>query len=150
MCVLGFKCELVLCVQDKLHLFRTKPFNLIYCGKRWTRKDSTYGSDHSLRRRSLHIAASVRAAGTGNPAKQSRGQLVCLASTGQELLQFIRGGGSYLYFLDYDLGRDSPQRRGPCPADLPHGPRRENRLCYRPWGEGHGYSAQRRAGLWVY
>ena len=23
MCVLGFKCELVLCVQDKLHLFRT-------------------------------------------------------------------------------------------------------------------------------
>ena len=65
-------------------------------------------------------------------------------------LQFIRSGGSYLYFLDYDLGRDSPQRRGPCPADLPHGPRRENRLCYRPWGEGHGYSAQRRAGLWVY
>lgn len=43
-----------------------------------------------------------------------------------------------------------PQRRGPCPADLPHGPRRENRLCYRPWGEGHGYSAQRRAALWVY
>lgn len=41
---------------------------------------------------------------------------------------FIRSGGSYLYFLDYDLGRDSPQRRGPCPADLPHGPRRENRL----------------------
>ena len=34
-------------------------------------------------------------------------KLVCLASTGQELLQFIRGGGSYLYFLDYDLGRDS-------------------------------------------
>ena len=77
-------------------------------------------------------------------------KLVCLASTGQELLQFIRGGGSYLYFLDYDLGRDSPQRRGPCPADLPHGPRRENRLCYRPWGEGHGYSAQRRAAPWVY
>ena len=67
-----------------------------------------------------------------------------------EPLQFIRSGGSYLYFLDYDLGRDSPQRRGPCPADLPHGPRRENRLCYRPWGEGHGYSAQRRAALWVY
>ena len=78
MCVLGFKCELVLCVQDKLHLFRTKPFNLIYCGKRWTRKDSAYGTDHSLRRRSLHIVASVRAAGTGDPAKQSRGQLVCL------------------------------------------------------------------------
>lgn len=68
----------------------------------------------------------------------------------QEPLQFIRSGGSYLYFLDYDLGRDSPQRRGPCPVDLPHGPRRENRLCYRPWGEGHGYSAQRRAALWVY
>lgn len=82
--------------------------------------------------------------------RQSRGQLVCLASAGQEPLQFIRSGGSYLYFLDYDLGRDSPQRRGPCPADLPHGPRRENRLCYRPWGEGHGYSAQRRAALWVY
>lgn len=82
--------------------------------------------------------------------RQSRGQLVCLASAGQEPLQFIRSGGSYLYFLDYDLGRDSPQRRGPCPADLPHGPRRENRLCYRPWEEGHGYSAQRRAGLWVY
>ena len=82
--------------------------------------------------------------------RQSRGQLVCLASAGQEPLQFICSGGSYLYFLDYDLGRDSPQRRGPCPADLPHGPRRENRLCYRPWEEGHGYSAQRRAGLWVY
>ena len=40
--------------------------------------------------------------------KQSRGQLVCLASAGQEPLQFIRSGGSYLYFLDYDLGRDSP------------------------------------------
>ena len=71
-------------------------------------------------------------------------------SKAEEPLQFIRSGGSYLYFLDYDLGRDSPQRRGPCPADLPHGPRRENRLCYRPWGEGHGYSAQRRAALWVY
>ena len=41
--------------------------------------------------------------------RQSRveAKLVCLASTGQELLQFIRGGGTYLYFLDYDLGRDS-------------------------------------------
>ena len=39
--------------------------------------------------------------------RQSRGQLVCLASAGQEPLQFIRSGGSYLYFLDYDLGRDS-------------------------------------------
>ena len=39
--------------------------------------------------------------------RQSRGQLVCLASAGQESLQFIRSGGSYLYFLDYDLGRDS-------------------------------------------
>lgn len=29
-------------------------------------------------------------------------------------------------------------------------PGRENRLCYRPWGEGHGYSAQPRAALWVY
>ena len=82
--------------------------------------------------------------------RQSRGQLVCLASAGQEQLEFILSGGRYLYVLDYDLGRDSPQRRGPCPADLPHGPRRENRLCYRPWEEGHGYSAQRRAGLWVY
>lgn len=34
-------------------------------------------------------------------------KLVCLASTGQELIQFIHGGGTYLYFLDYDLGRDS-------------------------------------------
>lgn len=34
-------------------------------------------------------------------------KLVCLSSTGQELLRFIRGGESYLYFLDYDLGRDS-------------------------------------------
>ena len=38
---------------------------------------------------------------------KAEAKLVCLASTGQELLQFIRGGGSYLYFLDYDLGRDS-------------------------------------------
>lgn len=34
-------------------------------------------------------------------------RLVCMASTGQELLQFIRNGGTYLYFIDYDLGRDS-------------------------------------------
>ena len=34
-------------------------------------------------------------------------RLVCMASTGQELLQFIRSGGTYLYFIDYDLGRDS-------------------------------------------
>jgi two-component system response regulator AgrA len=34
-------------------------------------------------------------------------KLVCMASTGQELLQFIRNGGTYLYFIDYDLGRDS-------------------------------------------
>lgn len=27
-------------------------------------------------------------------------KVVCMASTGQELLQFIRGGGNYLYFLD--------------------------------------------------
>lgn len=31
---------------------------------------------------------------------------VCLASAGQELLQFIRNaGGTYLYFIDYDLGK---------------------------------------------
>lgn len=41
--------------------------------------------------------------------RQSRAdaRLVCMASTGQELLQFIRSGGTYLYFIDYDLGRDS-------------------------------------------
>lgn len=38
---------------------------------------------------------------------KAEAKLVCLASTGQELLQFIRSGGNYLYFLDYDLGRDS-------------------------------------------
>lgn len=40
---------------------------------------------------------------------QSRVQakLVCLSSTGQDLLQFIRNGGDYLYFLDYDFGRES-------------------------------------------
>ena len=45
----------------------------------------------------------------GRAIRQSKveAKLVCLASTGQELLQFIRGGGGYLYFLDYDLGRDS-------------------------------------------
>lgn len=32
---------------------------------------------------------------------------VCMASTGQELLQFIRSGGTHLYFIDYDLGQDS-------------------------------------------
>ena len=32
--------------------------------------------------------------------RQSRGQLVCLASAGQEPHLFIRSGGSYLYFLD--------------------------------------------------
>lgn len=136
--------------SGQIAFIQDKTFQSDILREKMDKKNSAYGSDRSLRRRSLHIAASVRAAGTGNPAKQSRGQLVCLASAGQEPLQFIRSGGSYLYFLDYDLGRDSPQRRGPCPADLPHGPRRENRLCYRPWGEGHGYSAQRRAALWVY
>lgn len=34
-------------------------------------------------------------------------KLVCLSSTGQDLLQFIRNGGNYLYFLDYDFGRES-------------------------------------------
>lgn len=34
-------------------------------------------------------------------------KIVCLASTGIEVLQFIRGGGTYLYFLDYDLGKDT-------------------------------------------
>lgn len=34
-------------------------------------------------------------------------KLVCMASSGQELLQFIRSGETYLYFIDYDLGRDS-------------------------------------------
>lgn len=32
-------------------------------------------------------------------------KLVCLASTGQELMQFIRNGENYLYFLDYDFGQ---------------------------------------------
>ena len=41
--------------------------------------------------------------------RQSKAQarVVCLACAGQEVLHFIRGGGSYLYFLDYDLGKDS-------------------------------------------
>lgn len=34
-------------------------------------------------------------------------RLVCLASTVQDLLQFIRSGGNYLYFLDFDFGRES-------------------------------------------
>lgn len=34
-------------------------------------------------------------------------KLVCLCSKGQDLLQFIRNGGNYLYFLDYDFGRES-------------------------------------------
>lgn len=34
-------------------------------------------------------------------------KLVCMASTGQELLQFICSGRTYLYFIDYDLGQDS-------------------------------------------
>lgn len=34
-------------------------------------------------------------------------KLVCLSSTGHDLLQFIRSGGDYLYFLDYDFGRES-------------------------------------------
>mgnify|MGYP000668256867 CR=1 FL=1 len=84
----------------------------------------------------------------GRSGKAKQSQLVCLASAGQEPLQFIRSGGSYLYFLDYDLGRDSPQRRGPCPVDLPHGPRRENRLCYRPWEKGMDILRRRRAALW--
>lgn len=34
-------------------------------------------------------------------------RLVCLTAAGQELLQFVRNtGGSYLYFLDFDLGRE--------------------------------------------
>lgn len=38
---------------------------------------------------------------------KTEASLVCLASTGQELLQFIHRGGSYLYFLDFDFGRDA-------------------------------------------
>ena len=38
---------------------------------------------------------------------KTEARLVCRASDGQELLQFIRSGGTYLYFIDYDLGRDS-------------------------------------------
>lgn len=34
-------------------------------------------------------------------------KLVCLSSTGQDLLQFIQSGGNYLYFLDFDFGRES-------------------------------------------
>lgn len=34
-------------------------------------------------------------------------KLVCLASTGQELLQFIQKGGNYLYFLDFDFGKEA-------------------------------------------
>lgn len=34
-------------------------------------------------------------------------KLVCLCSAGQDLLQFIHNGGDYLYFLDYDFGRES-------------------------------------------
>lgn len=38
---------------------------------------------------------------------KTEARLVCLASTGQELLQFIHRGGSYLYFLDFDFGREA-------------------------------------------
>lgn len=34
-------------------------------------------------------------------------KLVCLSSTGQDLLQFIHNGRDYLYFLDYDFGPES-------------------------------------------
>lgn len=34
-------------------------------------------------------------------------KLVCLTSAGQDLLQFICTGEDYLYFLDYDFGRES-------------------------------------------
>lgn len=38
---------------------------------------------------------------------QTKARLVCLASTGQELLQFIQRNGNYLYFLDFDFGRQA-------------------------------------------
>lgn len=38
---------------------------------------------------------------------RTEARLVCLASTGEELLQFIHRGGNYLYFLDFDFGRES-------------------------------------------
>lgn len=36
-----------------------------------------------------------------------KAKIVCLSSTGQDLLQFIHSGGTYLYFLDFDFGRES-------------------------------------------
>lgn len=38
---------------------------------------------------------------------KTEARLVCLASTGQELLQFIHKNGDYLYFLDFDFGREA-------------------------------------------
>lgn len=38
---------------------------------------------------------------------RTEARLVCLGSTGEELLQFIHRGGNYLYFLDFDFGRES-------------------------------------------
>lgn len=38
---------------------------------------------------------------------KAEAKLVCISSTGQDMLKFIRNGGNYLYFLDYDFGRES-------------------------------------------
>lgn len=38
---------------------------------------------------------------------KTEARLVCLASTGEELLQYIHRDGNYLYFLDFDFGREA-------------------------------------------